>query len=33
MNMKHFIKLYSDKGVTVQLYDNPEDALKWLESV
>jgi hypothetical protein len=33
MNMKHFIKLYSDNGVTVQLYDNPEDALKWLESV
>ncbi len=32
MNMKRFIKMYSDRGVTVRAFTDPNEALKWLES-
>lgn len=32
MNMKRFIKMYSDRGVTVRAFTDPDEALKWLES-
>ncbi len=31
MDLAGFIKGHSDKGVTVQVFTHPEEALKWLE--
>jgi hypothetical protein len=31
LNMKQIIKQYADTGVTVQVFENPDEALKWLE--
>ncbi len=33
MNMKRFIEDYSTRGVKVQVFSDPDKALKWLESV
>jgi hypothetical protein len=33
MNMKRFIASYSEQGLTVQVFSDPEVALKWLETV
>jgi hypothetical protein len=30
MNMRQWIKLYSDMGVTVQVFTDPDEALHWL---
>lgn len=32
MNMRQWIKMYSDMGVEVQTFSDPAEALKWLES-
>ena len=32
MNMQRIIKDYAETGVTVQAFNNPDEALKWLES-
>ena len=32
MNLKRFVKLYSDMGITVRVFSNPEEALMWLKS-
>ena len=32
MNMKQFIKMYSEMGVTVQTFTDPDEAMTWLES-
>lgn len=31
LNMKRFINTYSDMGLNVKVFSNPERALKWLE--
>jgi hypothetical protein len=33
MNMKKLVEDYSKAGMTAQFFSNPEDALKWLESL
>ena len=33
MNMQRFIEPYSEVGLTVQVFDDPEEAQKWLESL
>ena len=33
LNMKRFAKDYAQKGVTVELFTDPDAALKWLEEV
>jgi hypothetical protein len=33
MRMENSAKVFADKGVTVQLFTDPGEALKWLESV
>jgi len=33
MNMKRFIDAYAPQGLTIDIFDNPEAALTWLESV
>ncbi len=33
MNMKRFIEDYSTRGIKVQVFSDPDKALKWLESV
>ena len=33
MNMQRFVKQYSDQGITVQVFGEPDLALKWLKSV
>jgi hypothetical protein len=33
MNMQSIIDLYKEKCVTIQIFDDPAEALKWLESV
>jgi hypothetical protein len=33
MNMQRFIDAYSTQGLTIDIFDNPDEALKWLESV
>ncbi len=33
MNMKHFIEAYSAQGLTIDIFDDADEALKWLESV
>jgi hypothetical protein len=32
MNIKRFVSDYSRRGVTVKVFDDPDDALAWLES-
>jgi hypothetical protein len=32
MNMKRFIDLYAEKGLTIQIFDDADEAMKWLES-
>ncbi len=32
LQMKRFVKEYSDRGVTVEMFDSVEPALTWLES-
>jgi hypothetical protein len=32
MNMQHFIDNYSEKGVAVQVFSDPDEALSWLKS-
>jgi len=31
LNMKRFIDIYAEKGLTIQIFDDPDEALKWLE--
>ena len=31
LNMKHFVQTYADQGVTVQVFADPDLALKWLK--
>jgi hypothetical protein len=31
MNMRRFVKLYGDRGVTVQVFSDPDEAMAWLE--
>ncbi|CAG0944596.1 hypothetical protein ANRL1_01827 [Anaerolineae bacterium] len=33
MNMQRFVKQFSEMGLTVQVFDDPDKALKWLKSV
>jgi hypothetical protein len=33
MNMKRFIDNYAQQGLAIQIFDDPDEALKWLESV
>jgi hypothetical protein len=33
ISMDQFAKTYADLGITARMFSNPEDALKWLESV
>jgi hypothetical protein len=33
MNMKRFIDAYSQQGLTVRVFTDPDEALHWLESV
>lgn len=33
MNMKRFIDIYAKQGLEIKIFDNPDEALKWLESV
>lgn len=33
MNMQRWLKLYSDQGITAQVFSEPTAALAWLESV
>ena len=33
LNMKFFVEQYSQKGITVELFDDPDKALDWLEKV
>ncbi len=33
MNMKRFIEDYSEKGLTIDIFSDPDEALAWLESV
>lgn len=33
LNMQRFIEDYAKKGVTIDIFGDPEEALKWLESV
>ena len=33
MNMQHFIEAYSTQGLTIDIFDDPDLALKWLELV
>ena len=32
MNMQRFIQPYSEQGLTVQVFKDPEEAMKWLAS-
>ena len=32
LNMKQIIKEYADTGVTAQIFNNPDEALTWLEA-
>jgi hypothetical protein len=32
INMKKSVDIYAKAGITAKFFDNPEDALKWLES-
>ncbi len=32
MNMRRWIETYSQKGVTVDVFDDTEEALSWLEA-
>ena len=33
MNMNRFMKTYIDRGLNVQVFSDPDEALKWLETV
>ncbi len=33
MNMRYFIQEVSERGLTIDIFDDPEDALKWLQTV
>ncbi len=33
MAMEHVIKMYSEIGLTVQVFDDPDEGMRWLESV
>ena len=33
LNMQHFIESYSTQGLTIDIFDDPDVALKWLKSV
>jgi hypothetical protein len=33
MNMERGVKTYIDRGLIVQVFEDPDEALKWLESV
>ncbi|MCA9907720.1 MAG: hypothetical protein KC519_03660 [Anaerolineae bacterium] len=33
MNMQRFIDLYAEQGLTIDIFDDANDALAWLESV
>lgn len=33
MNMQRFIDAYSTQGLTINIFDDADEALKWLESV
>jgi hypothetical protein len=32
MNMDRIVKDYSEKGLTVKIFSDPDEAMKWLES-
>jgi hypothetical protein len=32
MNIRRHVQLYKERGVTVQVFKNPEDAMRWLEA-
>lgn len=33
MNMQRFVKDFSERGLTVKIFSNPDEALQWLKSV
>ena len=33
LNMNRIMKQYIDRGLTIQVFSEPEEAMKWLESV
>jgi hypothetical protein len=33
LNMQRFIEMYSEKGLTIDIFDDPDEALQWLQSV
>ena len=33
LNMNRIMKRYIDQGLTIHVFDDPDEALKWLESV
>jgi hypothetical protein len=33
LNMQRFIDSYKEQGVTIQIFDDPAEALKWLDNV
>ncbi|MCL4249166.1 MAG: STAS/SEC14 domain-containing protein [Anaerolineae bacterium] len=33
MNMQRFIDLYAEQGLNIDIFDDADEALKWLESV
>jgi hypothetical protein len=32
MNMQRFMKIYSEQGVSVRVFSDPDEAMQWLES-
>jgi hypothetical protein len=32
MNMQRFIKMYSERDVSVQVFSDPDEAMRWLEA-
>lgn len=32
MNIKRHIKLYKDRGITVEVFRDPDEAIRWLEA-
>jgi hypothetical protein len=32
-NMNRFMKRYIDEGLSIQVFDDPDEAMKWLESL
>ncbi len=33
MNMQNFIKAYSEQGLIIEVFGDPDEAMQWLESV